>query len=322
MSALRSDLLERMLQAWATDGSGVLDVGLHYVQWAKFPEGLQVECISNNFVEGDHRLGFIQRRKLDLLGLHRPDAEVPNYYRRFTHEEALPEAADLLVRVVEEVLDDDVVSDDVPPRGNVCFVVPLGKCGGDHVRALARPMVAASQPRADTVVLDALTFGTYDQDAEAVALESWLSSTEEAPPYLRMSCDDDLDLARVLAQAAVLVRACRRLREEGAHVIVLGPNYLTRRLVYDEVVSDLADGVVAVVMGMEAEFLCPERVAGLFSGPRYTVLAALECDEAPAVGARWTFTDALDAGQADFHPETAGALGLHGIAGEFTDAWG
>lgn len=314
--ALRRQLLERLHEAWDTDGVGTLDVGRHYVQWAKYTGGLQVECVSNAFLEGDERLGFVQRRRLDVLGFHRPQAEWPNHYARFESESDLPAAADLLVRAIEEVLDVDVLEGELPQRGNVCVVVPVGKCFLEPLEALLPPMIAASEARRPTVVIDAFGLSSLSR-RDTRPLERWLMEpdTDELPTSLSMTFTGG-DIGRLLTQAAALARACEQLRARGAHVIVLGPRYLPLDLwLYNGVVTGLADGLVAVSNADDLRAWHRELGELFNGGIRYSVLAGYGSDEMTFEGARWSIT--VD--ESRFHVETAAALGLHGIANGFTD---
>lgn len=99
-------LLAMLENAWRSDGTGTYDAPMGYLQWAKFPEGIQIECVSNAFLESDDQLSFSQRRTLALCGWASPDAEVPNYYRRFEEFEELGAAALALAEVVRRVLSD------------------------------------------------------------------------------------------------------------------------------------------------------------------------------------------------------------------------
>src|SRR4051812_6981100 len=54
---LRAALLPRLQQAWDAEGVGSYRVGDAYVQWARFEPGLQIECVSNVFLEGSAELG-------------------------------------------------------------------------------------------------------------------------------------------------------------------------------------------------------------------------------------------------------------------------
>ena len=97
-------LLPGLEAVWDDGTSQTFDLdGGAYLQWAKWPEGMQIECSSNQFLPEEHRLTFAQRRTLAELGFESPVDEWPNYYRRFERREDLPCAAKVLARVAVEV---------------------------------------------------------------------------------------------------------------------------------------------------------------------------------------------------------------------------
>lgn len=83
-----------------------------YVQWAGFPEGLQIEVVSNAFL--DEALTFSERRALQLLDWHPPvPPDVPNFFRRFEHPVPVTEAADAILAAAR-VLAGENVADPIP----------------------------------------------------------------------------------------------------------------------------------------------------------------------------------------------------------------
>ena len=316
--ALREQLLARLREAWDDHGVGTLDVGEHYVQWAMYPEGLQLECVSNAFLQGDERMGFVQRRKLVELGFRRPDAEVPNHYRRFETEAELPAAADVLVQIIEEVLDASVLAHQLPRPGNVCFVVPVGKCFPDVLKAVSEPMIAASSDRRPTVVIDASGFSILEK-SDVRPIEDWLAEphAEEFPANLSLFFSEG-DAGDLLVQAASLARALELLRVRGAHVIVIGPSYLPPHLwLYNGLAATLADGLIAVGNALDVH-AWERHLDQLFrSDIQYTVLVGFGPEPVAHAGVRWTVQFDDDAGS--FTKRTAAALGLHELAGEYSD---
>jgi hypothetical protein len=97
-------LLPGLQEVWddGTSQSLQLDGGA-YLQWAKWPEGIQIECISNQFLPEERQLTFAQRRRIAELGFESPSGPWPNYYRRFERREDLPCAAKVLAHVAVEV---------------------------------------------------------------------------------------------------------------------------------------------------------------------------------------------------------------------------
>ncbi|HVT64340.1 MAG TPA: hypothetical protein VHD81_04240 [Mycobacteriales bacterium] len=102
---LRDEIEPRIRDAWDSGGVGTFTTESGYVQWAKYTAGLQIECVSNAFLGDDDRLGFVQRRLLANLGFTSPQPPSwPNYFRRFTDESEIGDAATILVRVITDVL--------------------------------------------------------------------------------------------------------------------------------------------------------------------------------------------------------------------------
>lgn len=268
--ALRAQILSRMLEAWETAGVGVLDVGAHYVQWAKHDAGLQVECVSNAFLEGDERLGFVQRRRLAELGFSAPEREWPNYFRRFESETDLDQAADLVVRVVEEVLDDAAVLQSAPARGHVCVVVPVGKCDSALLSTVVTTMHGPTSVRRDTTVINAYRPGLI-ADRDGPDLQGWLAEPHRELQPERLSLFFSDPRAGSLRMAADLIEACGRLRDQGRHVIVVGPYYLPGDWLYNGVVHELADGIVALADQNGVDLLRTELPA-LLSGRAFSAL--------------------------------------------------
>ena len=105
VDGLRNELLPRLKAAWDTDSTGSLRVGDHgYIQWGKWPEGMQIECSSGRYAECDLNLSFVQRRMLGGLDMLPPSEECPNYYRRYDERSQLGEAAGVLAQIATNVL--------------------------------------------------------------------------------------------------------------------------------------------------------------------------------------------------------------------------
>lgn len=118
---------EALERCWSDGASGSHEVAPgRYVQWARWREGVQVECSSDEFWEGGE-LSFLQRRILAKLGFTPPGEALPNYWMRVTGRDDLDSAAQALVRCVREVL---APAEDVPERRDLgrelltCFGAP------------------------------------------------------------------------------------------------------------------------------------------------------------------------------------------------------
>src|SRR3954451_8506321 len=131
-------LLPQLERVWDDGSSAVINIDDDmYIQWAKWPEGLQVECSSDEFLPDDRKLTFVQRRALADLGFHAPSLESPNHWQRYYAREDLPRVAQTLARVIVDVLGHR------PPRGDVdaptrptqpgILIAPLGKCSSKAI---------------------------------------------------------------------------------------------------------------------------------------------------------------------------------------------
>jgi hypothetical protein len=104
LHTVASHVLPRLEQAWRDDEVGSISCRVGYVQWEKAPGGLQIECVSNHFLDSDEQLGFEQRRELAKEQWHAPDNDCPNYYKRIEYEQDLCFAAADLAHAAEFVL--------------------------------------------------------------------------------------------------------------------------------------------------------------------------------------------------------------------------
>ena len=97
--------LRHVLEAcWDNDQPGSREVGAgRYVQWARWPEGVQIECSGDDTWE-QGSLSFLQRRVLAKMGFSPPDGQCPNYYLRLTDRTDTAFGAEALKRCIEEVL--------------------------------------------------------------------------------------------------------------------------------------------------------------------------------------------------------------------------
>lgn len=201
---LVDDTRARMRHAWRTGGSGTLQVGPHYVQWAKFDAGLQVECVSNAFLAPEDRLSAEQEDALRSLWFREPECRWPNHFRRFRRKRDLFDAAVVLARVVDEVLGT------LPfVHGQVVLLAPDADCPAEVLLAHAEELRG---PRSTVVVAGGVGTGDALQDSDWLRLR-----TVEAPPVLASLFVPGAPLRRDL------VRSVRRLRELGRHVVVVAP---------------------------------------------------------------------------------------------------
>src|SRR4051812_48489534 len=93
-------LLPGLQDVWDDGTSQTFDLGAGaYLQWAKWREGIQIECISNHFRREGRQLTFAQGRRIAELSFEPPSEPWPTHYRRFERREDLPCAATVLAHV-------------------------------------------------------------------------------------------------------------------------------------------------------------------------------------------------------------------------------
>ena len=233
-------LLERLRQAWHGSGVGCVDGDVGYAQWAKYPEGLQLEVGSNACAPEDGGLNFSTRRRLEILGFTRPGQSQPNYHRRFLTYDSLQEAARVLASVLS------------PPAqsfGHVMVIVPVGKVRPDVLGELTRRVFWALRDRASVTMIDA-----YGVDRRPE------QTSEPLDEYLGRLVPEPCDRATVLtaalpvaeraqwrAHGETIVTAAQRLRAEGRHVLVVGPYFLPGdEAAWLDLLRQCADGVLLV----------------------------------------------------------------------------
>jgi hypothetical protein len=103
ISDLAAYIRPQMQAAWTSGGFGSASLGDDaYIQWGKWPEGMQVEC--NVSWERPGAIEFVQRRALVELGFSSPQSsDHPNYLIRFHSDTEIPYYAELLARAAVKV---------------------------------------------------------------------------------------------------------------------------------------------------------------------------------------------------------------------------
>src|SRR4051812_21923769 len=94
--------LPRLVEAWDRQSASSASIDDdRYVQWAGYPLGLQIECVSNVFLAGAAQLTPSQLTELRRRGWHDPLGEdLPNHWQVFVDRDDLPKAALVLADVV------------------------------------------------------------------------------------------------------------------------------------------------------------------------------------------------------------------------------
>jgi hypothetical protein len=164
--AVRGYLLEALDFCWSVQDSGGLEWEDEpgYVQWAGWPEGVQIEISGEEFLGREWTEAV--RRRLAELGFSPPQDELPNYYRRFTSPSELPVAADVLVTCLFELLTSqpaggvpamESAQEEAPATapGRVLTLAPIGKVDPRDVRQLAQTLIGLLNQSAPVAVVDA-----------------------------------------------------------------------------------------------------------------------------------------------------------------------
>ena len=150
---LLDHLRAQLLDAWRQGSTGLLDLGdAGYVQWAKWPEGLPIECSAASGT--GEPLTFLQRRALQELGFHPPQPDHPNYLRRYDQHDDVPTAAEVLTRATQEVLAPGLVQPTAVDHGPALLLAPLGKCDPVVLRRAALIVAEQLSESEPTAVLD------------------------------------------------------------------------------------------------------------------------------------------------------------------------
>ena len=230
-AALLAHLMPSLQEAWDTGSGGVLDApGAGYVQWAKWPEGLQIECSATDD-EGEPR-SFLQRRLLQKLGFVPPDGDHPNFLRRYYSRDDLGDAAQALTRVMLGALNAGPPPLGPVDHGPALLIAPLAKCDPDFVARVVATVVADLEAAAPVAVID--VYGALQQEALPQALR--LAPTEVSGARL----DHHLvvvhgfkrleDVESQLLTATEVAVSVRQLRGEGRRVLLIGPALLDETL--------------------------------------------------------------------------------------------
>lgn len=244
----------------ALDGLGAGGLELtdeRYLQWAAWPEGLQIEASSDAHLEQEP-LGFVARRGLDARDWHPPQPpEFPNHWQRFETPVDVDAAVDALLAAARTLLTDahhpDQGAAGVLP-GRRILVVPVFKCGAVLVQDVAEAITLAAPNTGDPVV--------------QIDLMGVLADAHDAPtPFHQLHADEhlsegevrtvdarglvrDVDHSGLLRSAATVLDMAEALTTLGRHVVVVGPWCLPGRHdvpVYAALAAGRFDAVVLVV---------------------------------------------------------------------------
>lgn len=118
-ASLQRSLVPRLVKAWDSSSSETLLVsGGRFVQWAGYPAGLQIECVSNRFLPQAEHLSEAEVDQLRAGGWQDPSAEEsPNFWQRFLDRDRdVPAAAAALARAIEVLGGDGTLSSPGAPE--------------------------------------------------------------------------------------------------------------------------------------------------------------------------------------------------------------
>jgi hypothetical protein len=268
--AVRGYLLEALDFCWSVQDSGGLEWEDEpgYVQWAGWPEGVQIE------ISGEQFLGRAwteqERRRLVELGFAPPQDDLPDHWRRFTSPSELPVAADVLVTCLFEILTPPPVGQlpEVEPGqeeaptsapGRILTLAPIGKVDPRDVRQLVLTVAGLLNQSAPVAVVDAFMSnglelpyrdeGRVDEVGRAraprMATDRLLLSGWEGGDH------DDLALQRVAGSVAEVVA---RLQSAGWEIVLVGPPVFFHTLwAYQKVALPVTGRLLMIGGGYEWE---------------------------------------------------------------------
>jgi hypothetical protein len=233
--SIRSYLLEALDFCWSVHDSGGLgwEDEPGYVQWAGWPDGVQIECSGEEFLGRAYSLD--ERRRLAELGFAPPEQGLPNYWRRFESPTELTVAADVLVTCLFEILTPPAPSDSRPAvnepssaPARVITLAPIGKVNTDIVQRLAHLVGGLLTSAGPVAIVDAhwsrgidLPY-TYEGPVDDLTGLRAPRSDDDRLVLSRWTGGDD-DKAVLQRVAANVVDLTRRLHAAGWQVLLVGP---------------------------------------------------------------------------------------------------
>lgn len=145
--------------------------------------------------------------------------------------------------------------------GHICVIVPMGKCAPDVLNAVLRTVVPAVDQRRELVVINA-----YSRDI----LKDVRPARRTELDVLTSLAPSESDVVALLRWAAKLLETATSLRDEGKHVVLVGPYYIPgHTALYDVATNACAEGVIAIGAGFDYALVA--RESRLF--PRAVVLS-------------------------------------------------
>lgn len=224
-----------------------------YVQWAGWPEGVQIECSG---APTNHQTITPQARKvMRSLGFQEPDDDMPNWFRRITAREDLPEAAAALTACLFEVLAPDPLRtpEPVEPARAVVTLAPVGKLTSTSVGAVAQRLAHELAFSGPVMVLDAYDFRgclTEIPGFRRISFAEYAATTPTPCPgadRLLVQQPEKREVNAELCAAAEVALAADDARRAGWTILLIAPLvFFPSYWIYEQAVLPLTDGLVVL----------------------------------------------------------------------------
>lgn len=228
-----------------------------YVQWAGWPEGVQIECSGAPTIPGV--VTPEGARLMSELGFQPPNQEIPNWWRRITVRGELATATDALITCLFEVLNPElapispVASPRESARGGVITLAPVGKLGTDDVRRVAALIGQELAFAGPVLVLDAYDFAGCAPELTGFTRMSFAEFALTHPdprPGLDRILVHGLEKRKAAAElfaAAEVARAVYDARYAGWTVLLIGPPaFFPWHWIYEQAALPLTDGLIVL----------------------------------------------------------------------------
>jgi hypothetical protein len=266
--ALTARLVPLMKEAWDTDGVGTFDIdGGGYVQWGKWPEGMQTEC--NAGAVGAEPT-FLQRRMIAELGFTMAeDSGHPNPLRRFASADQLPAEAEILARAAVLVHGWGLPADTsqvLPP----ILVAPLLSASAELLRLTVLALIDALADRGPVAVVDVFTEdGVLSLEQFPSVSPAEVTGNRLADRVVVVSGFEFAPALETRLRTAADVVACVDMLEDEPRSVILVGSALTSEALwlFRNVGQQLSQQIVLVADAAELGFMwCDDLALDFLSG--------------------------------------------------------
>jgi hypothetical protein len=266
--AVRGYLLEALEFCWNLQDSGGLEWEDEpgYVQWAGWPEGVQIEISGEEYLGRDYTEQ--EHRRLVELGFSPPQDDLPNYYRRFISLSELPVAAEVLVTCLFELLipppPGHAGSKPAPtpaelPPCRMLLLAPVSKVDPADVRTLTRSLVELLRRDAPVAIVDAswssglsLPYDVAGHVDDTTKVRTPRSRSDRL--LLSGWADPDDGESTLKRVSAGVGDVMKRLRAAGWVVLLVGPPVSSHTMwAYQQVALPLSGRLLMIGAGFEWE---------------------------------------------------------------------